>query len=127
MRVLSLVPGLDPARGGMASAATNMLLAGRKAGVDSVVAIPEHGSRETASRALVDLLEQAGWSCTPCPSCRGRLGRRTGGASAPLRPCGRRATSLTSTWSTYTGCGYRPAQWPGGRTDGWQAGRRDRA
>ena len=28
--------------------------------MDSVVAIPEHGSRETASRALVDLLEQAG-------------------------------------------------------------------
>ena len=60
MRVLSLVPGLDPARGGMASAATNMLLASRKAGVDNVVAVPEHRGRDTASRAYIDLLEQAG-------------------------------------------------------------------
>ena len=60
MRVLSLVPGLDPARGGMATAATNMMLAARHAGVDSVVAVPEHGGSNPASRALIEQLEDAG-------------------------------------------------------------------
>lgn len=45
----------------MASAATNMLLAATKAGVDSVVAVPEHRGRDGASaRALTDLLEPSG-------------------------------------------------------------------
>ena len=61
MRVLSLVPGLDPTRGGMATAATNMLLAATKAGVDSVVAVPDHRGPDGASaRALTDLLEPSG-------------------------------------------------------------------
>ena len=60
MRVLSLIPGLDPARGGMATAATNMMLAARKAGVDLVVAVPDHGADDPASRALVDELQRAG-------------------------------------------------------------------
>ena len=61
MRVLSLVPGLDPARGGTASAATNMLLATAKAGIDNVVAVPEHhGQAAAPSQTLIDLLEPAG-------------------------------------------------------------------
>ncbi len=62
MKVLSLVPGLDPARGGIASAATSMLLAARKVGVDSVVAVPQHGRlmTEAPSRVLIDLLERSG-------------------------------------------------------------------
>ena len=60
MKVLSLVPGLDPARGGMATGATSILLAARRVGVESVVAAPEHGGMGTSSRALVDLLERSG-------------------------------------------------------------------
>ncbi len=45
----------------MASGAMNMLLAAAKAGVDSVVAVPEHsGPDGVSSRALIDLLEPAG-------------------------------------------------------------------
>ena len=55
------MPGLDPGRGGMASAATNMLLAAAGAGVECVVAAPEHkGCDGTAARGLIDLLEPAG-------------------------------------------------------------------
>jgi len=45
----------------MATAATNMLLAATKAGVDSVVAVPDHRGPDGASaRALTDLLEPSG-------------------------------------------------------------------
>jgi len=45
----------------MASAATNMLLAATNAGVDSVVAVPEHSGPDGASsRAMIDLLEPSG-------------------------------------------------------------------
>lgn len=61
MKVLSVVPGLDPARGGMATAATNMLLAAQKAGVNSVVVVPGHRQRDgKLSRELIDTLEKAG-------------------------------------------------------------------
>lgn len=68
LKVLSVVPGLDPARGGMASAATSMLLAAQRAGVDSVVAVPEHGGPGGASHALVDLLEQSGVAVKALPT-----------------------------------------------------------
>jgi glycosyltransferase involved in cell wall biosynthesis len=60
VKVLSLVPGLDPARGGIASAATSMSLAARMVGVDCVVAVPEHGSGDAASRGLIVELQRAG-------------------------------------------------------------------
>ncbi len=44
----------------MASATTNMLRAARQVGVESVVAVPDHGGPDRASRALFDLLEQSG-------------------------------------------------------------------
>ena len=71
MRVLSVVPGLDPARGGMASAAINMLIAAREAGVDSVVVVPEHrGADSESSRALIDLLEPRGVVVHAMPTAR---------------------------------------------------------
>ena len=67
MRVLTLVPGLDPARGGLAAAATNMVLAARQADVDSVVAAPDPGD---TARAFVDELEAAGAKVHTSPTLR---------------------------------------------------------
>lgn len=61
MKVLSVVQGLDPARGGMATAAANMLLAAQQAGVEGVVAVPaRRGPGATSSHALMDMLTAAG-------------------------------------------------------------------
>lgn len=56
----------------MASAATNMLIAAARAGVDSVVAVPQHGDANGGSspRALIDLLEPAGVAVQAMPPLR---------------------------------------------------------
>lgn len=71
MKVLSVVPGLDPGRGGMASAATNMLIAARMAGVDSAVAVPEHRNPDGATpQALIDLVAPSGVVVKVMPTAR---------------------------------------------------------
>ena len=60
MKVLSLVPGLDPRRGGMASATARMVLAARKAGAECVVAVPDHAASDNRAHALMDELKLAG-------------------------------------------------------------------
>ena len=60
MKVLSVLPGLDPLGGGLQSGAFGLLLAGQRAGVRNVVAVPERAGNRRRTRALIEPLRSAG-------------------------------------------------------------------
>jgi glycosyltransferase involved in cell wall biosynthesis len=60
VRVLSVLPGLDPLGGGLQSGAFGLLLAGQRAGVRNVVAVPERAGNRHRTRALIEPLRSAG-------------------------------------------------------------------
>ena len=75
MKVLSVVSSLDPTMGGTQSAATNILIATQRAGVEQVVATAGLAAGLERARGLVESLEREGIAVESFPNPRWPLGR----------------------------------------------------